>query len=126
MLRCRPGCVFDGFGHAFAAVAGQVDMCHRNFESGSPGFGGSGVVGAVTWFRFSQSPRKEKRNVEVNMKQHSKQPPVIGGIYRDKSGSSLVVVNVVGGKVLLEYANGTVTSVDNRSWQQLHPKISVY
>ncbi len=65
-------------------------------------------------------------NVEVNMKQHSEQHPVVGGIYRDKSGSSLVVVNVVGGKVLLEYADGTVTSVDVRNWQQLHPQISVY
>jgi hypothetical protein len=69
---------------------------------------------------------EEKRNVEVNMKQHSEQQPVVGGIYRDKSGSSLVVVNIVGGKVLLEYANGTVTSVDDRNWQQLHPQISVY
>ena len=60
---------------------------------------------------------EEKRNVEVNIKQHSKQRPMVGGIYRDKSGSSLVVVNVVGGKVLLEYASGTVTSVDARSWQ---------
>jgi len=62
----------------------------------------------------------------VNMKQHSKQQPVVGGIYRDKSGSSLVVVGVVGGKVLLEYANGTITSVDDRNWQLLHPQISVY
>jgi hypothetical protein len=69
---------------------------------------------------------EEKRNVEVIMKQHSKQRPVVGGIYRDKSGSSLVVVNVVGGKVLLEYANGTVTSVDARNWQQLHPQTAVY
>jgi hypothetical protein len=69
---------------------------------------------------------EEKRNVEVNMKQHPKLQPVVGGIYRDKSGSSLVVVNVVGGKALLEYANGTITSVDARNWQQLHPQISVY
>jgi hypothetical protein len=62
----------------------------------------------------------------VNMKQHSEQQPVIGGIYRDKSGSSLVVVNVVGDKVLLEYANGTVTSVDTGNWQQLEPQIAVY
>ena len=60
------------------------------------------------------------------MKQHSEQQPVVGGIYRDKSGSSLVVVDVVRGQVLLEYANGTITSVDDRKWQQLHPQISVY
>jgi hypothetical protein len=69
---------------------------------------------------------EEKMNVEVNLKQHTEQHPVVGGIYRDMSGSSLVVVNVVGGKVLLEYANGTVTSVDARNWQQLHPQASVY
>jgi hypothetical protein len=62
----------------------------------------------------------------MNMKQHSKKQPVIGGIYRDKSGSSLVVVNVVGGKVLLEYANGTVTSVDARNWQRLRPQTAIY
>jgi hypothetical protein len=80
--------------------------------------GGEGSIFSVT--------TEEKRNVKMNMKQHSEQQPVVGGIYRDKSGSSLVVVNVVGGKVLLEYANGTVTSVDVRNWQQLHPQISVY
>jgi hypothetical protein len=37
-----------------------------------------------------------------------------------------VVVSVIGAKVLLEYANGTVTSVDPSNWQQLHPQISVY
>jgi hypothetical protein len=57
---------------------------------------------------------------------HHLQPPVVGGIYRDKSGSSLVVVDVIGGKVLLEYANGTVTSVDSNHWQQLHPQTAVY
>lgn len=69
---------------------------------------------------------EEKRNVNVNMKQHSSQRPVVGGIYHDKSGSSLVVLNVVGDKVLLEYANGTVTSVDASNWQQLEPQIAVY
>jgi hypothetical protein len=62
----------------------------------------------------------------VNLKQHSEQHPVVGRIYRDKSGSSLLVVNVVGGKVLLEYANGTATSVNARNWQQLNSQISVY
>jgi hypothetical protein len=102
-------------------------MYRGGFESGTPGLSGSGVLeedgdeGSI----FSVTT-EEKMNVEVNMNQHSEQQPVVGGIYRDKSGSSLVVVNVVGGKVLLEYANGTVTSVDVRNWQQLHPQISVY
>ena len=80
--------------------------------------GGEGSIFSIT--------TEEKRNVDVNMKEHSEQQPVVGGIYRDKSGSSLVVVNVVGGKVLLEYANGAVTSVDIGNWQQLHPQIAVY
>jgi hypothetical protein len=57
---------------------------------------------------------------------HHVQPPVVGGIYRDKSGSSLVVVNVVGDRVLLEYADGTVASVDASCWQQLHPQTAPY
>ena len=62
----------------------------------------------------------------MNMKQHSNQQPVVGGIYHDKSGSSLVVLNIVGGKALLEYANGTVTSIDTKNWQQLQPQVAVY
>jgi hypothetical protein len=62
----------------------------------------------------------------MNTKQTSKQRPVVGGIYRDKSGSSLVVLSIVGGKVLLEYANGTVTSVNARNWQRIGPQSSVY
>ena len=57
---------------------------------------------------------------------HHTQPPVVGGIYRDKSGRSLVVVNVVGDRVLLEYANGTIASVDASNWQELHPQTAVY
>ena len=102
-------------------------MYRGGFESGALRLSGSGVIeedgdeGSI----FSVTT-EEKRNVEVNMKQHSEQQPIVGGIYRDKSGSSLVVLSIVGGKVLLEYANGTVTSVDDRNWQQLHPQISVY
>ncbi|MGB7932551.1 MAG: hypothetical protein WCH04_10075 [Gammaproteobacteria bacterium] len=70
--------------------------------------------------------REEKRNVEVNKRQHSIQQPVGGGIRRDKCDSSLVVVNVVGGKVLLEYASGTVSSVGAGNWQQLQPQNAVY
>jgi hypothetical protein len=69
---------------------------------------------------------EEKRNVDVNMKQLSSLRPVVGGIYRDKSGSSLVVVNVVGGKALLEYANGTITTIDVNNWQLLHPKSAAF
>ena len=69
---------------------------------------------------------EKKRSVEVNMKQHSEQQPVVGGIYRDKSGGSLVVLNVVGDKVLLEYASGIVTSIDAKNWQQLQPQIAAY
>ena len=54
------------------------------------------------------------------------QQPVVGGIYRDKTGSSLVVVNVVGNKVLLEYANGIVTSVDINNWQRLYLESAAY
>jgi len=52
--------------------------------------------------------------------------PVVGGIYRDRTGSSLVVVNVVGNKVLLEYASGTITAVDINNWQLLHPESAAY
>ena len=102
-------------------------MYRGGFESGALRLSASGVleVDGDEGLIFSVTT-EEKRNIEVNMKQHSEQQPVVGGIYRDKSGSSLLVVNVVGGKVLLEYANGTVTSVDDRNWQQLHPQISVY
>ena len=53
---------------------------------------------------------------------HCIEQPVVGGIYRDRTGRSLVVVNVVGNKVLLEYANGTITTVDIDNWQLLHPE----
>jgi hypothetical protein len=62
----------------------------------------------------------------VNMYLHSNQQPVVGGIYHDKSGSSLVVLNIVGDKVLLEYANGTVTTIDAKNWQQLQPQVAIY
>jgi hypothetical protein len=62
----------------------------------------------------------------VKMNLHSNQQPVVGGIYHDKTGRSLVVLTIVGGKVLLEYANGTVTSIDAKNWQQLQPQIAIY
>jgi hypothetical protein len=60
----------------------------------------------------------------VNMKQHSNQRPLIGGIYHDRSGSSFMVLKIVGDRVLLEYASGTVTSADAKNWQQLQPQIA--
>jgi hypothetical protein len=62
----------------------------------------------------------------MNMAQLTSQRPVVGGIYRDNSGSSLVVVNVVGNKVLLEYANGTITTIDVSKWSLLKPKTAAY
>jgi hypothetical protein len=62
----------------------------------------------------------------MNMAQQSNHRPIVGSIYHDQSGSSLMVLNIVGDKVLLEYANGTVTTVDVKNWQQLQPQIAVY
>jgi hypothetical protein len=60
------------------------------------------------------------------MKPRSDQQPIVGGVYLDKSGSSLVVLNIVGDRVLLEYASGTITSIDARNWQQLEPQVAVF
>jgi hypothetical protein len=62
----------------------------------------------------------------MHTKQNPEQRPVVGGIYRDKSGSSLVVLSIVGGKVILEYANGTVMSINTRNWQRIRPQSTVY
>jgi hypothetical protein len=65
----------------------------------------------------------------ADMKQlavHCADHPVVGGIYRDRTGSSLVVVNVVGNTVLLEYASGTITTVDIDNWQLLYPESAAY
>jgi len=62
----------------------------------------------------------------MNKKQKPKQRPVVGSIYRDKSGSSLVVLGIVRDKVLLEYANGTVTSINIRNWPRIRPQNAVY
>ena len=71
-------------------------------------------------------PEEEARNVEMNMSQLSSQQPIVGGIYRDKSGSSLVVVNVVGNRILLEYANGSITTIDVSKWRLLKPKSAAF
>ena len=57
----------------------------------------------------------------MKVEQNSMHHPVVGGIYRDKSGSSLVVLTVVGNEALLEYANGTITTIDVNNWQLLQP-----
>jgi hypothetical protein len=62
----------------------------------------------------------------VNMKQHSNQQPVVGSIYHDKSDRSFTVLKILGDKILLEYASGTVTSIDAKNWQQLQPQVAVY
>ena len=63
---------------------------------------------------------------DVKMRQYYKQQPVIGSIYRDKSGNSLAVVNIIGNKALLEYANATITSVALNNWQLLHAKSAIF
>jgi hypothetical protein len=60
------------------------------------------------------------------MNLRSYQQPVAGGIYHDNSDNSLVVLNIIGGKVLPEYAIDTVTSIDAKNWQPLEPHVAVY
>ena len=62
----------------------------------------------------------------MNIEQHTNQRPVAGNIYHDKSGSSFVVLTIIGDRVLLEYASGTVSSVDANNWRQLKPQIAIY
>ena len=62
----------------------------------------------------------------MNTAQHSNQRPVVGGIYHDKSGRSLVVLSIVDDKVLLEYASGAVSTIEVNLWQKLQPQIAVY
>ena len=62
----------------------------------------------------------------MNRAQLFSQQPIVGGIYRDNSGSSLVVVNVVGNKVLLEYANGSITTIDVSKWSLLKAKSAAF
>ena len=37
-----------------------------------------------------------------------------------------MVLKIAGDRVLLYYANGTVTSVNAKNWQQLQPQTAVY
>ena len=62
----------------------------------------------------------------MNTAQHSSHRPVVGRIYHDKSGRSLVVLSIVDDTVLLEYASGSVSTINVEKWQQLQPQIAVY
>ena len=62
----------------------------------------------------------------MNTAQHSSHRPVVGRIYHDKSGRSLVVLSIIDDKVLLEYASGTVSTIEVNMWQKLQPQIAVY
>ena len=84
----------------------------------------SGVCLECTEICYSAASRK--RDIDMNAKQKPKQQPAVGGIYRDKSGSSLVVLSIVRGKAILEYANGSVTSVNTRNWQRICLLSAVY
>jgi hypothetical protein len=57
---------------------------------------------------------------------HRIEHPVIGGIYRDESERSFAVLSISGTMALLEYADGTLTAVELRNWQQLQPKQAVF
>jgi hypothetical protein len=67
-----------------------------------------------------------KRNAHMNTAEPSSQRPVVGGIYHDKLGRSLVVLSIIDDKVLLEYASGTVSTIEVNMWQKLQPQIAVY
>ena len=67
-----------------------------------------------------------KRDVHMNTAEPFGQRPVVGGIYHDKSGRSLVVLSIIDDKVLLEYASGTVSTIEVNMGQKLQPQIAVY
>jgi hypothetical protein len=57
---------------------------------------------------------------------HQLEHPVVGGIYRDKSGQSLAVLSIVGDEALLEYADGSITTIEVSHWPLLHPQPAVF
>jgi hypothetical protein len=57
---------------------------------------------------------------------HRVEPPLIGGIYRDESERSFVVLNISDNVALLEYADGTLTAVDVHNWQKLGPRQAIF
>jgi hypothetical protein len=52
--------------------------------------------------------------------------PVIGGIYRDELERSFAVLNISDNAALLEYADGTLTTVELLQWPKLHPKEAIF
>ena len=57
---------------------------------------------------------------------HRVEHPVIGGIYRDESERSFAVLNISENVALLEYADGTLTTVELHYWHQLDPRRAVF
>jgi hypothetical protein len=52
--------------------------------------------------------------------------PVVGGIYRDGSDRSLVVLTVVGTRAVLEYADGSIAGIDIKDWRRFHLQPAVF
>ena len=57
---------------------------------------------------------------------HDVEPPIIGGIYSDESERSFAFLNVSNNIALLEYADGTLATVELHHWQQLRPRQAMY
>lgn len=54
------------------------------------------------------------------------EPPLIGGIYRDDSERSFAVLTISTNVALLEYADGTLATVELHHWQQLRPRQAIF
>jgi hypothetical protein len=52
--------------------------------------------------------------------------PIVGGIYRDASGRSFVVLHIASRRALLEYADGSVLSIELANWPLLHPQSAIF
>ena len=52
--------------------------------------------------------------------------PLIGGIYRDDSERSFAVLSISNNVALLEYADGTLTTVQLHNWPQLCPRQAIF
>ena len=57
---------------------------------------------------------------------HPIEHPLIGGIYRDDSERSFAVLNISNNVALLEYADGTLTTVELHNWPQLCPRQAIF
>lgn len=51
--------------------------------------------------------------------------PVVGGIYRDRDNRSLLVLTLHEGRILIEYADGAVRTIDVAQWYGLRPVRSI-